>query len=220
MGVSAIMGILVSQRRSKRLYKRLLITTIGLMFLWTAGLIRFADSIPKLIEEPTRQTDAIIVLTGGSGRLEEGLNLLELNMANRLFVSGVYQGLDVKTLFKMFKRNPRGLESRISIGTAMNTLGNAMETADWFRGEGFRSMRLVTSAYHMPRSLIEFKHAIPNTQIIAHPVFPAHVKVDEWWAWSGTAELIATEYNKFLLAGLRQQIELFFWKKDWDNIKK
>ena len=200
----------VSQRRVKRLFRGLTIATIGLTLIWTAGLIRFANSIPKIIEEPTRRTDAIIVLTGGSGRLEEGLNLLELNMAKRLFVSGVYRGLEVKTLFKMFKRNPQGLESRIGIGTATNTLGNALETADWFRGRGFKSMRLVTAAYHMPRSLIEFKHAIPNAQIIAHPVFPAHVKVDEWWAWSGTAELIASEYNKFLLSGLRQQTKIFF----------
>jgi uncharacterized SAM-binding protein YcdF (DUF218 family) len=200
----------VSQRRAKRLFRRLIIPMIGVMLIWTAGLVRFADSIPNIIEEPTRRTDAIVVLTGGSGRLEEGLNLLESDMAKRLFISGVYQGLEVKTLFSMFKRNPRGLESRIGIGTATNTLGNALETADWFRGKGFKSMRLVTAAYHMPRSLIEFKHAIPNAQIIAHPVFPAHVKVDEWWAWSGTAELIASEYNKFLLSGLRQQTEMFF----------
>ena len=204
------MAEFVSQRRAKRLFRRLTITMISLMLIWTAGLIRFADSIPKLIEEPTRRTDAIVVLTGGSGRLEEGLNLLELNMAKWLFVSGVYQGLDVKTLFRMFKRNPQSLESRINIGTATNTLGNALETADWFKGKGFKSMRLVTAAYHMPRSLIEFKHAIPSAQIIAHPVFPSHVKVDEWWAWSGTAELIASEYNKFLLSGLRQQTKMFF----------
>jgi uncharacterized SAM-binding protein YcdF (DUF218 family) len=204
------MAEFVSQRRAKRLFRRLTITMISLMLIWTAGLIRFADSIPKLIEEPTRRTDAIVVLTGGSGRLEEGLNLLELNMAKWLFVSGVYQGLDVKTLFRMFKRNPQSLESRINIGTATNTLGNALETADWFKGKGFKSMRLVTAAYHMPRSLIEFKHAIPSVQIIAHPVFPSHVKVDEWWAWSGTAELIASEYNKFLLSGLRQQTKMFF----------
>ena len=102
----------------------------------------------------------------------------------------------------------------------MNTLGNAIETAEWSRDKNFRSLRLVTSAYHMPRSLIEFKHAMPNIQIIAHPVFPAHVKVDEWWAWSGTAELIASEYTKFLLAWLRQQIELFFWGKGSDNNKR
>ena len=210
LGAQAIMAGFVSQRRTRRLFRRLLVAAIGLILFWSAGLVRFADSIPKTIEEPTRRTDAIIVLTGGSGRLEEGLNLLELKMADRLFVSGVYQGLDVKTLFKIFKRNSLGLESRIDIGTATNTLGNAKETADWFRGRSLRSLRLVTAAYHMPRSLIEFKHAMPNAEIIAHPVFPAHVKVDEWWAWSGTAELIASEYNKFLFAVLRQKTEILF----------
>ena len=200
----------VSQQRPRRLYRRMFMTTIVLTLLWGAGLIRFADSIPRVIEEPSLRTDAIIVLTGGSGRLEEGLNLLELNMASRLFVSGVYQGLDVKNLFTIFKRNPSGLESRIDIGTATNTLGNALETAQWIKIRGYRSIRLVTAAYHMPRSLIEFRHAIPKAKIIAHSVFPSHVKIDEWWSWKGTAELIVSEYNKFLFAGLRQQTEILF----------
>ena len=199
-----------SQRRAGRLFRRLLVATLAALLIWTAGLISFAGSIPKSIKDPARHTDSIIVLTGGSGRLEEGLNLLELNMAKRLFVSGVYQGVDVKTLFKMFQRNPWHLETRVGIGTATNTLGNATETAEWIAGKGFRSMRLVTASYHMPRSLLEFKHAMPNAQITAHPVFPTHVKVDEWWAWSGTAELIAGEYNKFLFAWLRQQTEIIF----------
>jgi uncharacterized SAM-binding protein YcdF (DUF218 family) len=199
-----------SQRRAGRLFRRLLVATLAALLIWTAGLFSFAGSIPKSIEDPARHTDSIIVLTGGSGRLEEGLNLLELNMAKRLFVSGVYQGVDVKTLFKMFQRNPWHLETRVGIGTATNTLGNATETAEWIAGKGFRSMRLVTASYHMPRSLLEFKHAMPNAQITAHPVFPAHVKVDDWWAWSGTAELIAGEYNKFLFAWLRQQTEIIF----------
>ena len=199
-----------SQRRAGRLFRRLLVATLAALLIWTAGLFSFAGSIPKSIEAPARHTDSIIVLTGGSGRLEEGLNLLELNMAKRLFVSGVYQGVDVKTLFKMFQRNPWHLETRVGIGTATNTLGNATETAEWIAGKGFRSMRLVTASYHMPRSLLEFKHAMPNAQITAHPVFPAHVKVDEWWAWSGTAKLIAGEYNKFLFAWLRQQTEIIF----------
>ena len=205
-----------SQRRPRRFFRRMVIATLGVLLIWVAGLFRFADTIPKSIEDPTRHTNAIVVLTGGSGRLEEGLNLLELNMAERLFVSGVYQGVDVKTLIRMFEHNPRHqglshlLETRVSIGMANNTLGNATETADWIAGKGFRSIRLVTAAYHMPRSLLEFKHAMPNAQIVAHPVFPAHVKVDEWWAWSGTAELIAGEYNKSLFARLRQQTEMFF----------
>ena len=204
------------QRRAMRLFRRLFIATLGVLLIWVAGLFRFADSIPKSIEDPALHTNAIVVLTGGSGRLEEGLNLLELNMAERLFVSGVYQGVDVKTLIRMFEHNPQHqglshlLETRVSIGMATNTLGNATETADWAAGKGFRSMRLVTAAYHMPRSLLEFKHAMPNVQIITHPVFSAHVKVDEWWAWSGTAALIAGEYNKSLFARLRQQTEMFF----------
>ena len=205
-----------SQRRAGRLFRRLLVATLAALLIWTAGLLSFAGSIPKSIKDPARHTDSIIVLTGGSGRLEEGLNLLELNMAKRLFVSGVYQGVDVKTLIRMFEHNPRHqglshlLETRVSIGMATNTLGNATETADWAAGKGFRSVRLVTAAYHMPRSLLEFKHAMPNVQIITHPVFPAHVKVDEWWAWSGTAVLIVGEYNKSLFARLRQSIEIFF----------
>ena len=210
------MPVFHSQRRPRRFLRRMVIVTLGVLLVWVAGLFHFADSIPKSIEDPTRHTNAIVVLTGGSGRLEEGLNLLELNMAERLFVSGVYQGVDVKTLIRMFEHNPRHqglshlLETRVSIGMANNTLGNATETADWIAGKGIRSMRLVTAAYHMPRSLLEFKHVMPNVQIITHPVFPAHVKVDEWWAWSGTAELIAGEYNKSLFARLRQQTEMFF----------
>jgi uncharacterized SAM-binding protein YcdF (DUF218 family) len=188
----------------------LVLAALGVLLLWTAGLFRFADSIPKSIKDPASRTDSIIVLTGGSGRLEEGLNLLELNMAKRLFISGVYQGIDVKALFRMFRRNPQDLATRIGIGTATTTLGNATESADWIPGKGFRSMRLVTAAYHMPRSLLEFRHAMPNVHIVAHPVFPAHVKVDEWWAWRGTAVLIAGEYNKSLLARLRQKIEFLF----------
>ena len=204
------MAVNQTLQRARRLFRSLVIAMLGVLLIWTAGLFSFADSIPKFIEDPVRHTDSIVVLTGGSGRLEEGLNLLELNMAKRLFVSGVYQGVDVKTLFKMFQRNPWHLETRVGIGTATNTLGNATETAEWIAGKGFRSMRLVTASYHMPRSLLEFKHAMPNAQITAHPVFPAHVKVDEWWAWSGTAKLIAGEYNKFLFAWLRQQTEIIF----------
>jgi len=199
-----------SQRREGRLFRRLVMATLAIALLWIAGLIRFADSIPRSIEDPARHTDAIIVLTGGSGRLEEGLNLLEMDMAQRLFISGVYQGVDVKALFRMFQRNPRHLETRVGIGTATNTLGNATETAQWIADKGFNSMRLVTASYHMPRSLLEFKHAMPNARITAHPVFPAHVKVEEWWAWRGTAQLIAGEYNKYLFAWLRQQTEMIF----------
>ncbi|NQU58076.1 MAG: YdcF family protein [Rhodospirillales bacterium] len=196
-----------SQRRGGGLIRRLAVLVVGLVLVWLAGLVRFADSIPHSIEAPERRSDAIVVLTGGSGRLNEGLDLLEKDLGERLFVSGVYQGVDVKTLFQMFQHDPQELEARISIGTAINTMGNATETAAWIATREYKSLRLVTASYHMPRSLLEFHHAMPETIIIAHPVFPEHVKVDRWWLWPGTMGLIASEYNKFMYAWLRQGTE-------------
>jgi uncharacterized SAM-binding protein YcdF (DUF218 family) len=174
---------------------------------WTAGLLWFADQIPDAIEDPLTPTDAIVVLTGGQGRLEAGLALLSGNRAQRLFVSGVYRGVDVKTLLETLQRSSAGLESQIGIGDATNTIGNAEETAQWARHYGVRSIRLVTASYHMPRSLMEFRHALPDVTMVPHPVFSDNVKQDEWWVWPGTAGLIAREYTKYLLARARHVIE-------------
>ena len=67
-------------------------------------------------------------------------------------------------------------------------------------------MRLVTAAYHMPRSLIEFRNTMPDVQIITHPVFPSQVKLDAWWRWPGTAGLIFVEYSKYLVARIRHLV--------------
>jgi len=66
--------------------------------------------------------------------------------------------------------------------------------------EGFRSVRLVTSSYHMPRSLLEFSRAMPGVRIVPHPVFADRVKQGQWLVWPGTANLIVGEYEKYLLA--------------------
>ena len=55
---------------------------------------------------------------------------------------------------------------------ATSTMGNAIETADWIKKSGFNSIILVTANYHMPRSLMLFRHIMPEIRIIPHPVFP------------------------------------------------
>lgn len=186
------------------------LTAIFLFSLWGIGLFRFADEIPDQVTEPQTVTDAIVVLTGGSRRLGTGLDLLSRDFAERLFVSGVYQGLDVRRLLQILKRNPGELERRIGIGNAVNTAGNATETAVWVRDHEIASLRLVTAAYHMPRSLLEFRQAMAETKIIPHPVFPENVKQSRWWAWPGTASLIVSEYNKLMFAWLRHRVEELF----------
>mgnify|MGYP001232727812 CR=1 FL=1 len=181
---------------------KFLILIVLAIIAWGGGFFYFSNSIPTTTIKIKRFTDAIVVLTGGSGRLETGIDLLSAGGAERLFISGVYQGIDVTTLLQMFRDNPTNLEMRVDIGNATNTQSNASETAEWAETLNIRSIQLVTSAYHMPRSLLEFKTAMPDVSIYPFPVFPAHVK-SNWWRWPGSAELVFKEYNKFLFAWLR-----------------
>lgn len=191
------------QRRGRRVVANLVVVAVVAAALWTWGLFRFVAEIPTAVADPTTPTDGIVVLTGGSQRLGEGLELLSAGLAKKLFVSGVYEGVDVRALLQIVKRNPADLESRIAIGNATNTTGNAIETTAWMREQNYESLRLVTGAYHMPRSLLEFRHAMPAATLVPHPVFPGHVKHERWWAWPGTANLLVGEYTKYLLAWSR-----------------
>ncbi|MDZ7713576.1 MAG: YdcF family protein [Rhodovibrio sp.] len=169
-----------------------------------AGFFGFVASLPDQVADPARRTDAIVVLTGGSGRVSTGLRLLERGRADKLFVSGVYKGVDVSELLRVSKQAPEWLTCCVTLGyEAETTYGNAVESAAWVRRNDFASVRLVTAAYHMPRSLLEFRRRMPAVTIVPHPVFPDHVKQDEWWRWPGSAHLLAGEYGKYLVARLR-----------------
>ena len=198
------------ERRVRRVLVNLTVVLIVVVGLWTWGLFRFVDAIPTTVADATTPTDGIVVLTGGTQRLSAGLDLLSRDLAKKLFVSGVYQGVDVRALLQAVKRRPGGLEDRIAIGNATNTTGNAIETTAWMTEQKYSSLRLVTGAYHMPRSLLEFRHAMPAVTLVPHPVFPGHVKQDRWWAWPGTANLLVGEYVKYLFAWSRLKIAGLF----------
>jgi uncharacterized SAM-binding protein YcdF (DUF218 family) len=170
------------------------------------GLLWFAT--PPSGETRAAATDAIVVLTGGSLRLQSGIDLLREGKGRKLFVSGVNQQVDLDDLLGVSGPAPDWALCCIVLGhEADDTLGNAQETAQWIRGQGFRSLRLVTAWYHMPRSLLEFDRAMPEIDIVAHPVFPDQVKQEHWWAWRGTAVLLVNEYLKYLGALSRPLIE-------------
>ncbi len=194
--------------RSHRLTWRLIRVATLVLGAWLVGLIWFATHLPAAVAEPTRQTDAIVVLTGGSGRIQQGLALLAEKRAKQLFISGVYRGVDVRELLRVSQQSPADLECCIALGyEADSTRGNARETAGWLREQGLRSLRLVTAAYHMPRSLLEFRRAMPGVEIVPHPVFPGHVKQRNWWRWPGSASLIIGEYSKYLIALARGALD-------------
>lgn len=195
-----------AQRRGRRWVTVFLILVVAAGVSWLSGLLWFASTLPKSVTDPLRKTDAIVVLTGGSGRLEQGFDLIEQQRAKKLFVSGVHQGVEVEELLRIFQRSPQGVTCCMTLGRAIDTVGNAAETHQWMKEQGFQSLRLVTAAYHMPRSLVEFNRVMPTVQIIPNPVFPKNFKQHDWWRWPGSTGLIATEYNKYLVALLRSYI--------------
>lgn len=201
---------MIGRRRTKPGTRRRVIAVLGTVALaaWVAGLFGFVNSIPRHPQQSQEKTDAIVVLTGGTLRLEQGLTLLSEKMAKKLFVSGVHRGVDVQQLIDKSRRSPELIDCCIVLGYAADhTAGNARETAEWMSKQGYTSLRLVTASYHMPRSLVEFRYAMPKVRIIPNPVFPENVKVDEWWRWPGTATLIVGEYNKFLVAAALHRVE-------------
>ena len=170
---------------------------------WLGGLIWFAQKVPSKQVVAKIKTDAIVVLTGGTGRLDMGLVLLETGFAKKLFVSGVALGVDVNTLLRVARRAPKELECCISVGyRADDTAGNATETANWVKERSLQSIRLVTANYHMPRSLAEFNSAMPHIKMLPHPVYPTQFKRRRWWLWPGSALLLASEFNKYLVAAV------------------
>lgn len=185
----------------------LVLLAAGGFVLWLVGLVWFVRELPDEVADPDSVTDAIVVLTGGSMRVQQGLALLAAGKAKKLFISGVSKNVHVPALLHAAGQPGERDECCIILGYAAdNTQGNAKETAAFMREEGFRSLRLVTSSYHMPRSLLEFGRAMPDINIIAHPVFSETVRRERWWASPGTASLIVGEYDKYLLALARPAV--------------
>jgi len=193
-----------ARSRAGRWLRRLGAALAVLAVLWLGGLVWFAESIPEAQGDPDETTDAIVVLTGGSQRLQAGLRLLAAGKAKKLFISGVHPGVEVASLLRSVGQAPETVPCCVVLGHAAdNTLGNALETDAWMRQEHFHSIRLVTSNYHMRRALLEFSRAMPEARVVPNPVFPEAVKQERWWVSRGTLELILGEYDKYLWALVR-----------------
>jgi uncharacterized SAM-binding protein YcdF (DUF218 family) len=192
--------------RSRRRRFAILVPVL-LLAAWATGFLLFLQIIPRSPPRQEAPADAVVVLTGGSQRLDAGLALLSSGHARKLFVSGVHRGVDVAELLRVSRQSPESVDCCIVLGySADDTRGNARETAEWMARENFRSLWLVTASYHMPRSEKEFHAVMAGVTILPYPVFPPNVRVDDWWRWPGTALLLFVEYNKYLLVWARELI--------------
>jgi uncharacterized SAM-binding protein YcdF (DUF218 family) len=190
-------------------------TTIFLtlsVVLWLAGYIWFAMTIPKAAQAPNEFTDAVVVLTGGSGRVEEGLALLSKGRAKTLFISGVHPHVAPQDLLPSSASTIAQPNLAIELGyTAANTQENADEVAAWMARKQYHSLRLVTADYHMRRSLLEFKYAMPHVRIIPHPVTPDLFRTSGRLNQLDKGLVLFREYNKLLGAAVRALLQKDFW---------
>lgn len=190
--------------------RRIVAIPLLLLTLWVGGLIWYAEDIPRGVADAATPTDAVVVLTGGSGRLDVGFHLLAAGRAKKLFISGVAREVNLDELIRLYGHDStEDLRCCVALGhDAGDTIGNARETARWMHEQQFTSLRLVTASYHMRRSLLEFHRAMPHVTMIPHPVFPEGFRAGEWWRWPGTLNLLISEYTKFLAAAASQALGL------------
>jgi uncharacterized SAM-binding protein YcdF (DUF218 family) len=158
------------------------------LLLWVGGFLWFSLTLPRP-EPKVTKTDAVVVLTGGKGRLKRGLAVIEAGSARRMLVSGVDRGTTRKQLAAAAGVSKARLGTTDLGYEAVDTRSNAEETARWVAANKFDSIRLVTSAGHMRRARLELARVLPAGVTVIPDAVPVEPK----------APSIATEYSKYLL---------------------
>lgn len=186
-----------------------LAVTSCLVLVAGIGLFRFAAEVAGH-DMPAAQppvAEGIVVLTGGSERIAGAVDLLAMKRGRRLLITGVNLSTSRRDIRRMSGGNAELFRCCIDLGySALNTAGNAVETGEWARDHGFTSLIVVTSSYHMPRSLVELGRALPSVELFPYPVTTERFDFAHWWTDRRTATLMAKEYAKYLLALVRIRI--------------
>lgn len=148
---------------------------LALAALLVAALVDFLvfrQGVLTARGEPAGEADAIVVLTGGSGlRIAEAVRLLDAGTGERLLISGVHPDLTLNELAERAGGPLHLYGCCVDVGRrARTTFGNGREVRDWAAERGYDRLILVTSDYHMPRSRLVIARALPDVELIAHPV--------------------------------------------------
>jgi len=197
-----------SPDRSMRIARALLLVCVAVVAALAIGFVAFAVRIATAEPPADPHAEGIVVLTGGSARIDGALHLLAEHRAGRLLISGVNPAVGPEALADTVGPElDRLMACCVDLGhAARDTIGNATETRDWADGHRYRSLIVVTSDYHMPRSLAELADVMPGVELIAYPVSNPDLHLADWWRNGDAFMLIAREYAKYLLTVARQAL--------------
>lgn len=158
-----------------------------ILLAWALGFAWFVLALPAPLGE--QRSDAVVVLTGGKGRIERGLAVLERGWAKRMFVSGVDRNVKPHEFAIGYKVSIRRMACCVELGyRATDTISNAAEVATWVRTDRIHSLRLVTSDWHMRRAALELRSEVPAGTVILEDAVPD----------SPSLRMLFMEYHKLL----------------------
>ena len=201
----------------KRLLTRSLIVVAALAAASLAfGFVLFATTVMRDPMGANETADGIVVLTGGDNRIVEGAKLLRDGRAKRLLISGVNRKTKRDEIERISGLDHKQFTCCVDLGyEALDTVGNADESRTWARSNGYSKLIVVTSSYHMPRSLAEMSLAMPDAEFIAHSVTPPSFPDSGWWLHVKTTRVLLSEYLKYLPAAARLSAQrLMGWRED------
>lgn len=193
-------------------FKRFLFIFIFMVLTWGMGLSCFLYYILTDFCPSSTPAEAIIILTGGHGRVEKGFELLK-KIKQPVFISGVARRVQLHDLLKVHPL-PMELNRYIEVDSlSLDTQDNARQTAHWVQKNGYNSIILVTSYYHIPRSLIEFKRFAPHLKIIPYPIFPKRFSSLSLFKKPLEWKTIIEEYHKYCIARFRHFLNRYTFLK-------
>jgi uncharacterized SAM-binding protein YcdF (DUF218 family) len=158
-----------------------------LAMVYAFGFLWFAAALPQPVGDV--RTDAVVVPTGGPGRITRGLELLAQGQARAMLVTGVDREVKPDEFAAEYDVSPATMECCVTLGfAAVDTRSNAAETAAWAREGRYRSLRLVTTDWHMRRAAAELARALPADVTIVRDAVPSRPRL----------RVLFLEYNKLL----------------------
>lgn len=192
----------------RNLMRAISFAVLAVILLLGGGFVWFILNVPDTEIALERNADGIVVLTGGASRISDAIELLAAGHGKRLLISGVHRATSSAEIARTNPRHQALIACCVDLDhSAVNTTSNAVETRHWVRERGFSSLIVVTSAYHMPRTMAELAKQLPDVALVPFPVVTEKLRNEPWWTNGQIAKLILSEYAKYVVAQLRMRIE-------------